>query len=251
MRRLNYKFLLRKSHRYLGVFIGLQFLLWTVGGLYFSWTNIDEIRGDTLRQHDHAAITERDFVSPRVAIDELRKSQTIDSVAKLELIQIFGEPFYEIAFVSDGKERVEVVSATGAGKRAPLTEAEARQIATAALKKPAAVAEAMFLTTENVGAHHEYREKPLPAWAVSFENGPTVYVAAQTGKIGAVRTDSWRVFDFLWMLHTMDFKARDDINNYVLRAFSILGIVTILSGFMLFFVSSRSIRRIIFRRNSR
>ena len=31
---------IRKTHRYLGVFIGLQFLAWTVSGLYFSWTDL-------------------------------------------------------------------------------------------------------------------------------------------------------------------------------------------------------------------
>ena len=36
----------RKSHRYLGLVIGIQFIFWTVGGLYFSWTDIDEIHGD-------------------------------------------------------------------------------------------------------------------------------------------------------------------------------------------------------------
>lgn len=48
---MNYKqqFFLRKTHRYLGLFIGIQFLLWTAGGLYFSWTNIDKIHGDHFR----------------------------------------------------------------------------------------------------------------------------------------------------------------------------------------------------------
>ncbi len=42
---------IRKTHRYLGVILGIQFLFWTIGGLYFSWTNIDEIHGDF--QHKH------------------------------------------------------------------------------------------------------------------------------------------------------------------------------------------------------
>ena len=40
----------RKVHRFLGIFIGIQFLFWTVSGLYFSWTNIDEIHGDHYRK---------------------------------------------------------------------------------------------------------------------------------------------------------------------------------------------------------
>ena len=37
---------IRKTHRYLGLIIGIQFLAWTVSGLYFSWTDLDEIHGD-------------------------------------------------------------------------------------------------------------------------------------------------------------------------------------------------------------
>ena len=36
----------RKTHRFLGVFIGIQFLFWTISGLYFSWTDIDDVHGD-------------------------------------------------------------------------------------------------------------------------------------------------------------------------------------------------------------
>ena len=37
------KFFIRRAHRFLGVFIGIQFLLWTVSGLYFSWANHDTV----------------------------------------------------------------------------------------------------------------------------------------------------------------------------------------------------------------
>ena len=30
----------RRFHRYMGVTIGIQFLFWTLGGLYFSWSDI-------------------------------------------------------------------------------------------------------------------------------------------------------------------------------------------------------------------
>ena len=63
-------------------------------------------------------------------------------------------------------------------------------------------------------------------------------------KITSVRNDNWRRFDFLWMLHVMDFETRDRITNWTLRIFSVLGLATILSGFYLFYLSSPSIRKI-------
>jgi Uncharacterized iron-regulated membrane protein len=41
----------RKVHRYLGLFLGIQFLFWTISGLYFSWTNLDEIHGDQFKKN--------------------------------------------------------------------------------------------------------------------------------------------------------------------------------------------------------
>jgi hypothetical protein len=53
----------------------------------------------------------------------------------------------------------------------------------------------------------------------------------------------WRWFDFLWMTHTMDYQTRDDFNTLLLRSFSLLGLITVLSGFVLWGVSSPTIRR--------
>lgn len=71
----------------------------------------------------------------------------------------------------------------------------------------------------------------------------TVYVAANLGTVQSVRTDAWRVFDVLWMLHTIDYNGRDDFNNGLLRAFSVLGLLTISSGFALYFISSPQRRK--------
>lgn len=249
IKRVNYKHLVRRIHRYLGVFIGIQFMLWTVGGLYFSWTNIDEIRGDDRRREDRASFSEREYSKPREVI--AKASQNGVKVVKFQMIEIGGEPHYEVATqAANGKMETLVFNALNGMPRTQINETEARDIAIASLKNPRDVRSAVFLTEENVGPHHEYREKPLPAWAVTFDDGLTVYISAATGQIGALRGDNWRVFDFLWMLHTMDFAARDNINNYLLRSFSLLGILTICSGFMLFLVSSRFFRRRFARRHS-
>ncbi len=244
MKRRNYKFYLRKSHRYLGVFIGIQFIFWTLGGLYFSWTDIDEIHGDHLRKEKVEINFERDFISPKVVLDEIKKTQNAPTINNMRVIEIYGSPFYEFAVEDKNKKGKLIVADAISGKiRQAISEEEAKQIVAESLAKPLDVKEIVYLTKENVGGHHEYREKPLPAWAITYENDLTVYLSAETGQIGAFRTTKWRIFDFLWMLHTMDYNGRDNLNNYVLRGFSILGIVTILSGFTLFFVSSKFFRR--------
>ena len=244
MKRLNYKHFIRKSHRYLGIFIGIQFLLWTLGGLYFSWTNINEIRGEDLMSEHHALNANQNFISPKATFDEIRQSRAATEITRVQMIEILGETFYEIRYESADKKPETVVAGALDGKiRPPVSEDEARKIALHALKKPLNIRQTEYLT-ENLGGHHEYREKPLPAWAVTFEEDLTVYISAQTGQVGAFRTNKWRIFDFLWMLHTMDFEGRDNINNYVLRGFSALGMITVFSGFLLFFVSSKFFKKL-------
>jgi len=46
------------------------------------------------------------------------------------------------------------------------------------------------------------------------------------------------------MTHTMDYQGRDNFNTIVLRIFSILGLITVFSGFLLWFTSSPTIRKI-------
>ena len=243
-RKFNYKHYIRRTHRYLGVFIGIQFILWTLGGLYFSWTNLDEIHGDHLRgKSPHEFSLPPGSASPDTIIKSMRSTFGTTRIEKMYFVDLLGSYFYAVEHVIEGKRSTVLLSVEDASVRSPVSSTEARQIAKDALRNQSEPVELSYLTADNVSSHHEYREKPLPAWAASFENDVNVYLSAETGQVGAIRTNKWRVFDFLWMLHTMDFKGRDNINNYVLRGFSILGIVTVLSGFLLFFVSSRLVRK--------
>lgn len=80
---------IRKAHRYLGIFLGIQFLMWTISGMYFSWTDIDEIHGDHFRQDPIEASAFTDLISP----SEVNLEEAIVSV---ELREIGGKAFYWI-----------------------------------------------------------------------------------------------------------------------------------------------------------
>ncbi|HMQ02742.1 MAG TPA: hypothetical protein PKD26_02340 [Pyrinomonadaceae bacterium] len=248
-KKFNYKHYLRRAHRYLGVFIGVQFILWTIGGLYFSWTNLDEIHGDHLKKHKHISLElPAETISPAIVATTLRSTIKNARIEKIYVIEALGSYFYAIEHLADDTRSTRLYNVENGELRPSISSVEAGEIAKSAFALPGEPSKIEYVSAENIGKHHEYREKPLPAWAVTFDNNASVYVSAETGQIGAIRTDKWRVFDFLWMLHTMDFEGRDNFNNYVLRGFSILGLSTVLSGFLLFFVSSRLVRRLAWRR---
>ncbi|MFY9464724.1 MAG: hypothetical protein WAP48_06525 [Sediminibacterium sp.] len=244
---------IRKAHRYLGLLLGIQFFLWTIGGLYFSWSNMDEIHGDFDKKSAPLLSSDLVMVSPTQVLDVIRKVHRIDSLVSIQLIEISGNPFYQVRCVRNihnpnkqAHERATVnhlANATTGQLRAPLTRQEAIKVAQSHFSGAPEVKEVQLIASTN--KHHEYRGQPLPAYAIRFGNSANtvVYVATELGTIQKFRNDKWRVFDFLWMMHTMDYEGRDHFGNILLRVFSVLGLVTVISGFALYFVSSRRFKR--------
>lgn len=253
----SFSYQVRRIHRYLGLFIGVQFILWTAGGLYFSWTDLDEVHGDPLHVRQPLLPGDAALASPADVLERIRASEPVDSLVSVELVRVLGTPTYRVAYFTRGPgapvRKVRLADANGGTLRAPLGRDEALRAARAEFAHDAPVRSVEYLTSGAVGRHHEYREQPLPAWAVSFDHpsGATAYVAAELGTVVRIRNGKWRTFDFLWMLHTMDYRGRDDFNNLVLRAFSVLGLVTVLSGFALFVATSRPVLDRVRRREAR
>ena len=85
----------------------------------------------------------------------------------------------------------------------------------------------------------EYRGRPLPLYKVSSKDGEeneiSVYLNAYSGEIVAIRSLSWRLWDLMWGLHIMDWQERDNINNILLKLFSILALISSITGLLLFF----------------
>ena len=232
---------IRKWHRYLGLILGIQFLLWTIGGLYFSWTNIDEIRGDHIKKQSSFLPVNATYIAPSKFLHDLELKP--EALVSLKLTSILKEPFYEVVYLSNTEEKVALVNAINGSVREPLTQKEASTIAKDKLSVDAKITAVEYLT--EAGKHHEYRGRPLPAYAITFDApaNTTVYISKDYANVQTLRSNKWRVFDFLWMLHTMDYQGRDNFNNWLLRAFSIFGIFTILSGFSLFFLTSKTLKR--------
>jgi ABC-type transporter Mla MlaB component len=74
----------------------MQFLLWTIGGLYFSWSNMDEIHGDLQKKNLPLLCSNVQLVSPTSVLDSIRKVHRIDSIVSIQLIEILGQPIYQI-----------------------------------------------------------------------------------------------------------------------------------------------------------
>ncbi len=224
---------IRKTHRYLGLFLGIQFLFWTISGLYFSWTDIDEIHGDQFKNLAYQPKPFETLISPS-------QLNTKVGISTIELRDINAKPYYWI-------NNKHLYSALDGTLKNEITSEEAVYVAKNYMQADLEVSNIEKI--ETVDVQHEYREKLLPAYVISYNHDEALkaYVSIKDGKFQTVRHRAWRWFDFLWMTHTMDYEGRDNFNTLVLRAFSLLGLITVLSGFVLWITSSPTIRKIIKR----
>jgi uncharacterized iron-regulated membrane protein len=85
----------------------------------------------------------------------------------------------------------------------------------------------------------EYRGRSLPIYKVESKTNKdldiNVYLNVYSGEVLAIRSNQWRIWDLMWGLHIMDWKERDNISNILLKIFSILALVSSVTGVMLFF----------------
>ena len=226
---------IRKVHRYLGLFLGIQFLFWTISGLYFSWTDIDDIHGDHYKNLEYHPKAFDSLLSPT-------SLNITDPIKSIEIRDINEQPYYFI-------NKKGLFHARTGQKKSELTKDEALYVASNNMKQGLEVVSVDKIS--ETGKHHEYREKLLPAYVISYKTDDNLkaYVSVVDAKFQTVRHQSWRWFDFLWMTHTMDYEGRDDFNTIVLRAFSLLGLITVMSGFLLWYVSSVSVRKLVQQKN--
>jgi len=85
----------------------------------------------------------------------------------------------------------------------------------------------------------EYRGRDLPLFKVVTKDQENdeinVYVDAISGQVVAIRSEQWRLWDLMWGLHIMDWETRDEINNWLLKLFSVLALISSLTGVFIFF----------------
>jgi hypothetical protein len=208
----------RKTHKWLGLFVGLQVVIWSISGLYMTVVHIDTIHGDHLIRHAAMpGFSAGELIDP-IAVVGANGGQSI------RLASLGALPIY----VVKGKSgEVAIDARTGAAVRRP-TKAEIRTLASAQYTANDPIRSAELIAF----IPGEIRGRKPPLWRVEFDhwNKPTFYLSPVTGEVVSRRHELWRIFDFVWMLHIMDYDERENVNNLLLRIFTWGAVLMALSG---------------------
>ncbi len=85
----------------------------------------------------------------------------------------------------------------------------------------------------------EIQTRQLPLWRVDFDDrfSTSFYIDPYSGRLVTRRHQYWRIFDFLWMLHIMDYDQRSDVHNLLLKTAEVTGLTFAITGLWLLFYS--------------
>ncbi|MEL7218192.1 MAG: PepSY domain-containing protein [Pseudomonadota bacterium] len=209
-----------KWHIWLGWLVGIPILMWMASGLFMAARPIEEVRGNHLR----------------IASDQSALALPSDVVPEID------QPLKEMrAFMQDGRAIMMLTAMDGSITRfdwesrtplPPVDEALARSIVAEQIVGGGNISTVRQFEANT--APFDFR-RPLPVWQVVLDEGTHVYVGRDTGQIEAVRTRWWRAFDFMWGLHIMDLRSREDTSHPILILFAALGVFASILGCILMF----------------
>jgi uncharacterized iron-regulated membrane protein len=221
----------RTLHKWLTLLVGLQLLIWTVSGLYMVVVDLDFIHGDTLVRNLRAPLTR---ASPVVPVAQLLQRYPEVTQISLRSLPEIDEPVYEVATLG---RRVLVHAGTGR-QLSPLSTGMIRQLARSYYAGSGRLISVALLEDQ---VPLEVRGRSPPLWRADFDDWlqTSLYLHPSTGALVTRRHRLWRWFDFLWMLHIMDYVEREEMNSGLLRVATALGVVTTASGVWLLYFSFR------------
>jgi hypothetical protein len=209
-------------HKWLALIIGVQIFIWIATGLFFTIVPIGQVRSEH-RMREVAPAT--------VSATDLNQLPTMLAGAEAPIrltVENRPEGARIVADYADGSAAL--FDARSGAKLSPLGQEAALAIARTRIDTDAPVASSELVTT----ASSEYRGA-LPAWRIAFEEPSklAVYVGANNGQVTARRSELWRVYDFLWALHIMDYREHENFNHAPIIIVSVLAFLSTIAGIAL------------------
>lgn len=215
---------MRKIHKWIGLAVGLQLVLWMCSGFVMSLLDADQVRG-------------REFRAPPPA----RQAWPADAQPLNRLLAAAPEPTQAVStgWLADRpvyrlvRDNIAQLIDARSGQPVVLDAALAQRIAEASYRGPGRA-----MTVELVERSLETRAHEGRVWRVAFDDAEdtTVYLS-QHGDVLEHRNKTWRLFDVFWMLHIMDYSGRQDFNNPLVVSAAVGGFWLALSGVWLLFTS--------------
>ena len=219
--------MMRKIHKWLSLLIGLQVILWAASGVAFAWLDPADVRAEaSVRAVEPPVLAPASLhAEPTKWLGEYPQQELYD----IRAIALADRWVWRVEL----QDRVELRTIED-GAPVKLDEAWVRKLALGRYGGSGSFVAATLQTSPDI----ESRSKG-PVWRAQFDDPrrTALYFAADDGRFIAARNGSWRVYDFFWMLHTMDYVGRDNFNNPLIVTIGFATLWLAISGVVLLFRS--------------
>ena len=213
----------RKYHKWLMLFVGVQLLVWSITGAYMVVMDIHYIHGDSLVKTDKQTI---DFEDVKYSFQQLLSDHS--EAKDVELGMLLSQPVYRF---NNGKQKV-LLSAFDGRKLSPIDETLAISIAQNKYTNTKALVTHVQLITVN--PPRELSARHLPVWRIDFDDfaSPSFYISANSGQLVTKRHSYWRIFDWMFAFHVMDY-IDEEADNKLLLVFTFFASIASILGLVL------------------
>ncbi len=213
---------LRRIHKWVGLAIGVQFLIWAMSGTAMALLDMDEVAGGAMAEQAPAAVPSAGAAWPRI-----QSALAGQPVSNLMIRDLPSGSVYAVT-VNGAVRLFDAAS----GAPVIIDRSLAQAIAVAAHGK-ASAKRVQSLPQLSLAV----RDHSLPIWKVDFSDAAksNYYVSASTGEILERRNETWRWWDFFWMLHNMDYAQRTSFNHPLIITVGIAMAWLAVTGFWLIF----------------
>ncbi|MEH6595570.1 MAG: PepSY-associated TM helix domain-containing protein [Colwellia polaris] len=212
-----------KIHKWLMLFIGVQFVIWSVTGAYMVFFDIDYIHGDSLVVAHQKAIKPENLTYATAKLFKKYPDAKNLSVGLLVDREVYRFKIAKQQFIID---------ASNGEKLSPLNKSTAIEVA-----KYHYAGKEDVLNAKLILANPEFglSARHLPVWQVDFDHfsAPALFISANNGKVVSKRHRFWYIFDWMFRLHIMDYGDEENAGNWLLFFIAILAIFAVFSGLVL------------------
>lgn len=220
-------FLIRWLHKWFGLVLGLQFLLWAGSGTVMALLDHHKVSAE------HAILPVAQIAAPAAPLPLAAVAERVGTpILALQLKPLFDTYVYEATTPAG----VRLLDAVG-GQPIAIDAAKARSLAVARYSGVEPVRSVTRVDKTTL----ETRDVALPVWRVEFtdKERTTLLVSADSGEVLGAKTNSWRLWDIAWMLHIMDYRERQSFNSPLIITVGTGAAWLALSGLILLFRSFR------------
>ncbi len=214
------------AHKWLGLIVALQLLLWLTSGLAFNLIHHDDRNSNQLLKK---------FQQQFVTADVTWFNELIKEYPSASTITLFANEYGPVAKVHiRNQEAPFYVRKNAKNNSSPqLTKSQIANAVLKQLKEPVDIISNEFIETKTA----ETRKLPVPVWKVTLDNEEEtrLFLHPLTGKVLRTMNNTEFWHDFFLMLHFMDYGDRGNLNNPIVITFGTLTLFLTLSGAIMIF----------------